>query len=41
LPAEFDPDLLSKLDPALLARLAREGFQVSGYRLEVLGSFRD
>ncbi|HEX4147042.1 MAG TPA: Fur family transcriptional regulator [Pirellulales bacterium] len=35
----FDPDLLAKLDPRLVDRLTRAGFQVSGYRLEVLGTF--
>lgn len=39
LPASYDPDLLSKLDPKLLAKLASSGFQVTGYRLEVLGRF--
>lgn len=36
----FDPDLLSKLDPRLSERLAAAGFQVTGYRLEVLGRFK-
>jgi Fe2+ or Zn2+ uptake regulation protein len=39
LPVEFDPNLLAKLDPALVDRLAGSGFQVTGYRLEVLGRF--
>jgi Fe2+ or Zn2+ uptake regulation protein len=39
LPVEFDPDLLAKLDPQLVARLSGAGFQVTGYRLEVLGRF--
>jgi Fe2+ or Zn2+ uptake regulation protein len=39
LPAKFDPQLLEKLDPQLIGRLARSGFQVMGYRLEVLGRF--
>jgi Fur family transcriptional regulator, peroxide stress response regulator len=39
LPAKFDPQLLEKLDPRLIGRLARSGFQVTGYRLEVLGRF--
>ena len=39
LPTTFDPDLLNKLDPRLLEQLAQAGFQVSGYRLEVLGVF--
>ncbi len=36
----FDPDLLKKLDPRLSDRLAAAGFQVTGYRLEVLGRFQ-
>ena len=36
---EFDPDLLAKIDPALVDKLAGSGFQVTGYRLEVLGRF--
>jgi Fur family transcriptional regulator, peroxide stress response regulator len=36
----FDPDLLKKLDPRLAERLAAAGFQVTGYRLEVLGRFQ-
>ncbi len=39
LPAKFDPKLLEKLDPRLMGRLARSGFQVTGYLLEVLGRF--
>jgi Fur family peroxide stress response transcriptional regulator len=41
LPANYDPDLLQKLDPGLHERLAQEGFQVTGYRLEVLGRFKE
>jgi Fe2+ or Zn2+ uptake regulation protein len=41
LPAEYDPNLLHKLDPHLQERLAQEGFQVTGYRLEVLGRFKE
>jgi Fe2+ or Zn2+ uptake regulation protein len=36
---EFDPQLLAKIDPALVDKLAGSGFQVTGYRLEVLGHF--
>jgi len=36
----FDPTLLEKLDPTLPERLAAAGFEVTGYRLEVLGRFR-
>jgi Fe2+ or Zn2+ uptake regulation protein len=39
LPANFDPALLDKLDPALTSELSRRGFEVTGYRLEVLGRF--
>ena len=39
LPVDFDPQLLAKLDPALVDRLRTAGFEVSGYRLEVLGRF--
>jgi Fe2+ or Zn2+ uptake regulation protein len=40
LPAPFDQQLLEKLDPQLVDRLAQQvGFQVTGYRLEVLGRF--
>ena len=40
LPAEFDGQLLEKLDPRLVERLAKQaGFTVTGYRLEVLGRF--
>jgi len=35
----FDGHLLAKLDPELVARLSQEGFEVLGYRLEVLGRF--
>jgi Fur family peroxide stress response transcriptional regulator len=39
LPASFDPTLLDKLDPQLKAELSRRGFEVTGYRLVVLGRF--
>jgi Fur family peroxide stress response transcriptional regulator len=38
---DFDPDLLAKIDPALVQKLAGDGFEVTGYRLEVLGRFAD
>jgi Fur family peroxide stress response transcriptional regulator len=41
LPVDFDPELLAKIDPALVEKLAGTGFQVTGYRLEVLGRFAD
>lgn len=39
LPTAFDPNLVAKLDPALSAWLDRRGFRVSGYRLELIGTF--
>ena len=37
LPTRFDPDLIAKLDPKLLETLGKQGFQVTGYRLELVG----
>jgi Fur family transcriptional regulator, peroxide stress response regulator len=37
LPTDFDPDLVAKLDPRLAEYLNRQGFQVTGYRLELVG----
>ncbi len=37
LPTAFDPELISKLDPQLSSYLSRQGFQVTGYRLELVG----
>ena len=37
----FDPDLLDKLDPHLVESLRRQGFQVTDYRLELLGQFQE
>jgi Fur family transcriptional regulator, peroxide stress response regulator len=39
LPVAFDPHLLAKIDPQLVEKLSSDGFQVTGYRLEVLGRF--
>ena len=39
LPARYDPKLLEKLDPQLSNQLARDGFKITGSRLEVLGRF--
>lgn len=39
LPAQYDPALLDKLDPKLIARLESEGFKVTGYRLEIIGRY--
>ncbi len=33
----FDEELLAKLDPGLVDRLRDHGFEVTGYRLEVVG----
>ena len=37
LPTQFDPDLVKKLDPGLADYLNRQGLQVTGYRLELIG----
>ena len=37
LPTPFDPELIGKLDPQLASYLSRRGFQVTGYRLELVG----
>jgi len=37
LPTAFDPDLIAKLNPCLLDELSRQGFRVTGYRLELVG----
>lgn len=37
LPTRFDPDLIAKLDPGLHQDLSRRGFEVIGYRLELVG----
>jgi Fur family peroxide stress response transcriptional regulator len=37
LPTPYDPTLIDKLDPQLVATLQRQGFCVTGYRLELLG----
>ncbi len=39
LPTPYDPDLIAKLDPGLVPQLARRGFRVTGYRLELVGYF--
>ena len=41
LPVDFDPQLLDKIDPVLVEKLAGAGFEVTGYRLEVLGRFAE
>ena len=37
LPTRFDPALISRLDPDLEQDLQAQGFQVTGYRLELVG----
>lgn len=37
LPTEYDPHLIDRIDPALADDLRSRGFQVTGYRLELLG----
>jgi Fe2+ or Zn2+ uptake regulation protein len=37
----FDPQLLDKLHPSLVATLRQQGFEVTDYRLELLGYFQD
>jgi len=39
LPLPYDPDLPAKLDPNLVDALRRQGFHVTGHRLELLGYF--
>jgi Fe2+ or Zn2+ uptake regulation protein len=41
LPVPYDPQLLDKVDPTLIDQLRQQGFQVTGYRLEVLGHFEE
>jgi Fe2+ or Zn2+ uptake regulation protein len=41
LPTAFDADLLEKLDPSLIDSLRRQGFEVTNYRLELLGHFAE
>jgi Fe2+ or Zn2+ uptake regulation protein len=35
----YEPELVQRLDPELPAHLARQGFHLTGYRLELLGYF--
>ena len=37
LPTPYDPDLIAKIDPALVNELEQKGFRVTGYRLELVG----
>jgi Fe2+ or Zn2+ uptake regulation protein len=36
----YDPDLLERLAPGLMEELLRQGFEIRGHRLEVIGHFR-
>jgi Fe2+ or Zn2+ uptake regulation protein len=40
LPLPYDPELIQRLAPALIEQLRREGFEVRGHRLEIIGQFR-
>ncbi len=39
LPLPYDPTLIERLAPELVERLRREGFILTGHRLELLGHF--
>jgi Fur family peroxide stress response transcriptional regulator len=39
LPLPYDPDLIARLAPHLVEELRRQGFQVIGHRLELVGRF--
>lgn len=41
LPMAYDPALPEKIAPDLVARLRRQGFRITGHRLELIGSFED
>ena len=41
LETSFDSQLLDKLDPLLVESLRRQGFEVTDYRLELLGHFKE
>ena len=40
LPLPYDEHLLDKLDPALIDSLRRQGFHVTGHRLELVGHYQ-
>jgi Fur family transcriptional regulator, peroxide stress response regulator len=40
LPLPYDPNLMDKLAPDLIEALRRQGFEVTGHRLEVVGHYR-
>jgi Fur family peroxide stress response transcriptional regulator len=37
LPLPYDPVLLDKIDPQLIEMLRRQGFEITGHRLELIG----
>jgi Fe2+ or Zn2+ uptake regulation protein len=39
LPLPYDPDLPTKLAPRLVEELRRQGFEITGHRLELLGHY--
>jgi Fe2+ or Zn2+ uptake regulation protein len=39
LPTPYDPDLINRLDPNLVQSLEKQGFRMTGYRLELVGFF--
>ena len=41
LPLPYDPELPTKLDPHLVDELRRQGFQITGHRLELFGHYTD
>jgi Fe2+ or Zn2+ uptake regulation protein len=40
LPLASDPELLDKIAPQLADQLRRQGFEITGHRLELVGHFR-
>jgi Fe2+ or Zn2+ uptake regulation protein len=39
LPLPYDPELPAKLSPRLVEELRRQGFEITGHRLELLGHY--
>jgi Fe2+ or Zn2+ uptake regulation protein len=39
LPLPYDPNLPDRLDPQLIDTLRRQGFEITGHRLELIGRF--
>jgi Fe2+ or Zn2+ uptake regulation protein len=40
LPLPYDPELVHRLAPQLVEELRRQGFEITGHRLELVGYFR-